>query len=115
MKIYDVHTHLRSLDVDPEKIINRLDAANVSAANLFSVSPQHSGYQERIDSLLKITQSHPDRLFPILFIHPDEDGILSKIDEAVSRGVMGFKMICNNYYVYEDKSMKVLEHIAKAG
>lgn len=115
MKIFDAHTHLRSLDVDSEKIIKRLDAANISGANLFSVSPQLSGYKERMDSLMKVTESHPDRLFPILFIHPDEEDILSKIDDAVSRGVMGFKMICNNYYVYEDKSMKVLEHIAKAG
>lgn len=115
MNIYDVHTHLRSLDVDSSKIIERLDAANIYAANLFSVSPRLSDYEERIDSLLKITKNYPNRLFPILFIHPDEESLSSKIDDALARGVMGFKMICNNYYVYEDKCMKVLEQIAASG
>lgn len=116
---YDTHVHMNELAADADAFIAQLDAGGMTGANVFSVPPpsyiftkETAEYEERIHSLLALTQKYPDRLFPSLFIHPDEDGILSKIEDAAGRGVLGFKMICSDYFVYEDKSMRILEKLA---
>lgn len=117
---YDNHVHMNELAADPDKFLKLLEAGGMTGANVISVPPtgyiftkESADYEERIQSLLAVTKDHSDRLFPILFIHPDEDGILSKIEDAAGRGVLGYKMICSDYYVYEEKSMRVLEKIAQ--
>ena len=86
---YDTHVHMNELAADADAFIAQLDAGGMTGANVFSVPPpsyiftkETAEYEERIRSLLAVTQKYPDRLFPSLFIHPDEDGILSKIEDA---------------------------------
>lgn len=119
---YDTHVHLNMFDVTAEQVTEKLDQAGMAGTSIFSIRPgeqsktrQTADYEERITDLLRLCSGCPDRLFPILWVHPDEDGILSKVEDAVGRGVMGFKIICNNFYVYEDKSMRLLEKIAALG
>lgn len=119
MQRYDIHVHMNELAASANDFIARLDNGGMTGANVISVPPkqyiftkEQADYEERITSLLAITSQCPDRLFPMLFIHPDEDGIMSKIDDAVDRGVLSFKMMCSDYFVYEDKSMRVLEKLA---
>ena len=119
--LYDNHVHMNELAANADDFIARLEAGGATGANVFSVPPkmyiftkEQADYEERITSLLNLTNGHTDRLFPFLFIHPDEEDILSKVDDAIGRGVMGFKMICCDYYVYEDKCMRILEKIAAA-
>lgn len=116
---YDTHVHLNEFGVSPDQFIEKLDQAGIWGSNVFSIPPvgfsvnrTTAEYEARLRCLLDFTAPYRDRLFPILWIHPDEDGILQKIDDAAGRGVMGFKMICTNYFVYEDKAMRVLEKIA---
>ena len=121
MKRYDNHIHLRTLEVCPDRLLSELNRAGIWGANVLSLSPKGFSisqdtpdYEERIRHVLRFCENQRDRLFPFLWIHPDEDGILSKVDDAVDRGIMGFKIICNNFFVYEEKSMRLLERIAKA-
>lgn len=119
MLYYDNHVHLLSFEASAEELIGRMDAAGIVGGNIFSTPPigfnakfQSDVYEKRISYLLDFTDGHRDRLFPILWIHPDEPDIAEKVEDAAARGVFGFKMICDNYFVYEDKCMKVLEKIA---
>ena len=126
MKLFDVHIHLgtRSSDVafDASALLGQMNRAGVRGGAIFSEAPRsfashnrgHDGYQ-RLDMVLESCKAHMDRLFPILWVHPDEDGIDDLIGEAAGRGINGFKVICNNFYVYEDKSLRMLERIAKTG
>ena len=41
-----------------------------------------------------------------------EEGVHEKIENAVKKGVMGFKVICTNYYVGDTKCMDMLSKIA---
>ena len=116
---YDNHVHLNDFGVSPDQFIEKLEQAGMTGSNVFSIPPvgfsvnrKTAEYEDRIRCVLEFTAPYPDRLFPILWIHPDEDGILEKIEDAAGRGIKGFKMICTNYYVYEDKAMRVLEKIA---
>ncbi len=116
MKIFDSHVHMMQEENDREQFLAKLEKAGVWGSVVFSLSPQACpDFQKRLDHVLTFTAPCPGRLFPFLWIHPHEDGILEKVDEAASRGIMGFKIICNDFYVYEDRSIALLHRIAKTG
>lgn len=118
MQIFDMHIHGRNTKPDPQFMLKEMEKAGIYGGCVFSNSPKEnnplkgSSYEERIKEVFGWTNGYEGRLFPILFINPYEDGIISKVEDAVGKGIDGFKMICTNYYVYEDACMKVLEKIA---
>lgn len=120
MKITDMHTHLGFTDRNSD-IISRLDEAGIHGCCVFSSPPKESGkkngksFDERLSEVLEFTSKCTERLFPVLWIHAYEENIEEKIDTAVKSGIAAFKMICSNYGVGEEKSIKALEHIAKTG
>lgn len=127
MRIFDGHIHLHNTWPDPEGFLKQMDRAGVRGGCVFSNIPKipgdHRGthfeegtdFDTRIRELQAWTQGHEDRLFPVLWIHPDEENILENLDRAVEAGVCAFKIICNNFYVYEEKCMVLLRRIAELG
>lgn len=128
MKVFDVHVHSGMPDqlgtFDAQDLISKLGKAGIYGSCVFSERPaqfyKNMGYSghtgtTRLDDVLKGCEGYRDRLLPILWLHPDEEGVLDLIQEAAEKGIMGFKVICNNFYVYEDKSMRMLEAVAKTG
>lgn len=123
MSIFDIHIHacgeLTKTAFDPLSLLKQMDAAGVSGGCVFSGAPRYWGAdrvyspKERLDEILRCCEGFQDRLYPILWVHPDEDGTLDAVEEAAERGIMGFKIICNNFFVYEDKSLELLEKIEK--
>jgi len=120
MKIYDLHIHDFLHEIPPEDFISRLAKAGVYGAGVFSPPPTGVGfnfpglpYEERISRVLSFCERYPDRLYPVLWIHAHEDGIIEKAVDAANRGIFAFKIICNNYYVGDDKSMKLMSVIAE--
>ncbi|MDR0497184.1 MAG: amidohydrolase [Treponema sp.] len=119
-KIYDMHIHLWS-GGNPDSLIDRFDKAGIHGGAVFSEAPEELNMggsgdgKERLARVLSFTAKHPERLFPVLWIHPDEKDALSLVKTAAERGIKGFKIICNNYYVYENKSMDLLSRIAETG
>ena len=117
MKIYDLHVHTRP-ESDPKTMIGLMDEAGVYGAAVFSQAAAVGGrvggaaYKERLEGVLEFCKPYPERLFPVMWAHPYEDGAVEKAQEAASKGVVGFKIICNSFYVYEDKSMELLKAIA---
>ena len=122
MKIYDMHIHIYSegkqfASPSPATLIERLEAAGIYGGCVFSNYPEPSHpmgtpFEKRLDELMAWVEGYEQRLFPVLWIHPDEEGILEKMDIAAERGVVGFKIICNNFYVYEEKCMALLRKSA---
>lgn len=126
MNLFDVHIHMGlypgDAAFDPEALLAKMEAAGVQRGAIFSEAPEFYGFQnrghdgsQRLDLVLQCCEQHRERLLPILWVHPDEEGIVDLIAEAAGRNIAGFKVICNNFYVYEDKSMNMLERIAKTG
>ena len=118
MEIFDLHVHAKNTPVEPERLLNELAQAGVSGCCVFSNRPkeenaeQGTDYETRLSETLSWTKGRTDKLFPVLWIHPDEEDIKEKIENAVKQGVMAFKVICNNFYVGENKSMDMLAKIA---
>ena len=121
MQIYDMHIHTFPNGADCHDLIRRMEEAGVSGGTVFSGFTPFQGrpgwlpIQDRLDQILEFCAPYPDRLFPVLFVDPHEDGIIDMINEAAERGIRGFKCTCSYYFVYEDASMKMLEAIAKTG
>ncbi len=120
MNIIDAHTHLgfENQNKDVKKCMN---AAGVSGACVFSPPPPEyndtigKDFDMRLSEVLSFTSRYKDILFPILWIHPYEENIFQKIDIAAKSGIDGFKIICSDFYIYEDEAVKVLEHVASVG
>ena len=121
MKIYDMHIHARAKDPNPEKLIREMEEVGVWGGCVFSNHPQDgtkpggSDFDTRLKEVLDCTRGYEDRLFPVVWIHPYEENIIENIRKAVKAGISAFKMICQDYYVYEEKSMEVLREIARLG
>ncbi len=119
MNLFDVHIHAKGIKIDPKELIKQLDEAGMYGCCIFSNRPKEndpeigSTFEERLDEVLNATKDYPDRLIPILYINPYEENIIEKINIAVKRGICGFKIICINFYVYEEKCMEVLREIAR--
>ena len=121
MKIFDMHIHRRIHGkniLTPAEFVAEMEAAGLYGGCVYSERPLEfdakigADFEQRIDDVLYWTKDYPGRLFPILWIHPDEEDILNKIDTAIQKGICGFKIICGDFYVYEEKCMRVLRHIA---
>jgi len=118
MKRFDMHIHCHEAPVDPEKLLAQMDECGIYGGILFSHYPKESkpdGFdaETRMNQVLDICRDYPDRLFPVLWIHPHEPNALDVAEEAVSRGIMGFKMICDNYCVSDPDSMALVRRIAE--
>lgn len=124
MKIFDMHIHDSAKgNRDANKLLNEMSKAGVYGGFVFSAPPKEQmvktlgwlDFNERLSTVLEWANQSSDRLFPVLWIHPDEENIIEKIKIAVNSGIVAFKMICNNYFVYEEKPFNLLKQIALLG
>lgn len=121
MKVYDAHVHAFNIGVDSEKLLRDLDGARVYGCCVFSNRPKEanpvegSSFEERLDEVLAAARGYEGRIFPVLWIHPYEENILEKIQIAVDAGIVAFKIICTDFYPYEERCICVLKEIARLG
>ena len=118
MKIYDMHIHTDGVEFDRETLLAEMGKAGVYGGCIFSPQPKENNpevglpFRRRLDRILEITRGYEDRLFPVLWVHPDEENILENVKTAAAEGIAGFKIICNSFYPYEEKCMALLRVIA---
>ena len=117
MKLYDLHVHSHVEAAAPDVYLAKLQEAGIYGSAVFSPSPSRDGLtlRERLDFVMDFCGAYPGRLFPVLFIHPDDDGAIEMAKEAVGRGIAGFKMICNSYCIFDQKPMELVTEIAALG
>lgn len=121
MKIFDMHIHSRPGEPCPEKLIKEMEAVGVYGGCVFSnhpiegTEPGGSDFDTRIKEALGWTKGYEDRLFPVVWIHPKEENIIENIRRAVDAGIAAFKIICEDFYIYEEPCMEVLREIARLG
>lgn len=119
MKIMDMHIHMWREKGDPLDLLGRMEGAGVYGGCIFSRPPLEYSreigcdFEDRLEEVLEFCKESGERLYPILWIHPDEEDILHRISIAVQRGICGFKIICNNFYIYEERCLKMLRLMAE--
>ena len=124
MKIFDMHVHARPCGFDSQALLKTMGEAGIDGACVISAPPrEHSidilggglDFAARLEAVLNAARGYEDRIFPILWVHPQEENILEKVRVAAKAGIAGFKMICSDYYVYEEAPMRLLREIASLG
>ena len=122
VKVYDVHVHSNGL-VDGKRTLERMARSGVSGGSVFSLHPpfydslgaHDKDARTRLKLVLESCRGCEGRLFPVLWIHPDEPDVPEVVAEAADRGIAAFKCICNNFYIGEEKGVAMLEAVAKTG
>ena len=82
MKRLDAHVHSTADYFDPKELISKLEAAGLYGCCVFSPEPLEfrrefgEDFETRMQTVLNATKDYPDRLFPVLWIHPREENIL---------------------------------------
>ena len=121
MKIFDMHVHARPDGFDPQELLHIMEQAGIDGACIISAPPEEHSidilggglpFEARLEAVLNAAKDYKDRIFPILWVHPHEEDVIEKVRVAAAAGIAGFKMICSNYYVYEEASMQLLREIA---
>lgn len=123
MKIIDMHMHCRPSDEAPDSgaLLEQMRDAGVWGGAIFSTAPRDPDFASgpdvfaRTRDVLSRTEGRRDRLFPFLFINPNEPDALEGARAAVREGIAGFKMICASYRVSDKNSMELLGLIADSG
>ena len=116
--IFDGHLHAMNVTRDGDALLASMREAGIDGGCVFSNCPPEynpktgTSFEERLDEIMTWTKGHRDRLFPVLWIHPYEENVEEKIDRAVAAGVDAFKIICGNFYVYEERSLAAIRRIA---
>lgn len=124
MKIYDMHIHASNGQAQsPDRLIAEMNVAGITGGCIFSTPPKEQkisdqilgglDYEARISEVLGWCRGYEDRLFPVLWIHPDEENAADKVRLAKKRGIAALKMIPSDYYVYEDRAMAVIRAAAE--
>ena len=116
-----MHIHSRNKGTDPEQLLAEMEKAGVYGGCVFSNAAHRehpvngTDFESRMKEITDWTRGYEDRLFPVLRIHPYEDGIMEKLHMANEAGVAAYKIICSDFYVYEEGCMRVLSEIAALG
>lgn len=98
-----------------QAVMKGLREAGMDGGVIFSVDPlQFSDwtFERRLKDVMDTCEGEKN-LFPFFWINPMEEDALSQVDRAVTAGIDGFKMICSNYYPYDQQALDVCERIAQ--
>jgi len=119
--LLDGHIHISDPEGSPSAFRTQLTRAGMDGALLISLPPALAGLKpdgvpadRRIAQVLEYTEGRP-HMFAFLWIDPMDDEVFGQIDEAVRRGIAGFKVICHDYYPGDDRAMKVFRYVAVKG
>ncbi len=121
MDRFDMHIHMMANEQHPAGFLAKLAEASVSQAAVFSQPPPQydaalgAPFEARLERLLSLCAAGDGKLLPVLWLHPAEEDAAAIAKCAAAKGVRGFKIICNNFHVYEDFSMALLGEIAALG
>ncbi len=102
----------------PSEFVERLGEAGVDGGIVISIAPPaHKAFgkpvaaRDRLNDVLGVCEAG-EYLYPFFWIDPMEVDALEQVDEAVERGVAGFKVICHAYEPGAPRAMEVFGRIA---
>jgi predicted TIM-barrel fold metal-dependent hydrolase len=122
--ILDGHIHIQQNSENKTLFVERLAEAGVSGGIVLSRHPACFEFgaidshefetKTRLDGLFTRTSGNPN-LYPFFWIDPMEPDAEAQVDIACQYGVLGFKVICDHYFPYDDRPMAIFRKIASVG
>ena len=118
--ILDGHIHIGKGPEDRADFVQRLQSAGIAGGVVISLPPPSfaetagaPSVDERLDNLLFWVENQPD-LYPFFWIDPLEDAAIEQVQQAVERGVVGFKVICSSFFAGDARALRVFRAISQA-
>ena len=117
MKIFDMHIHAWGGTPDPDGLLSEMEGADVYGGLVFSSCPhgvvfgKGASFDERLAEALAYAKD--GRIYPVIWIHPYEENIIENLRRAKAAGIRAVKIICTDFFVYEERCMEVLREIAR--
>ena len=121
--ILDGHIHISRSGTQPGNIKENIKAAGVEGGILCSICPDSFSPDtcnvkmsaiKRLDNLMQWTEINSN-LYPFFWLDPTEEDALEQVEISAGRGVMGYKIICNSFYPYDESAVKAYKAIAELG
>lgn len=108
--IYDSHIHLMPDCHDtPETFLANAKEAGICGGIIFSLPPSRSllwkdvpkvVWKDRIANVLDYC-AKLENYYPFFWIDPTEPDAVAQVEYAKSVGILGFKVLCSDYYPWE--------------
>ena len=123
MRIHDGHTHLsldrlRDTSDDVATLLAKLEATGISAAVVICSPPPSMAHssdwltdRQRIGELMTWRQGR-DEILPFYWIDPIARDAEQQVDWAIEQGMVGFKIVCDRFHVYDPVVMRTVRAIA---
>ena len=118
---YDAHVHVIHGDPRPAEFAAGLKAAGISGCALFTEDPDPVGPlsptplppEQAIDSLFAWIDGAKN-IFPFYWINPTVPEACDLVDLALSKGIMGFKVLPGTFDPGDKRALPVYRKIAEA-
>jgi hypothetical protein len=116
---YDSHIHVMGGEPDPEKLFNSFKAAGLAGGCIFSQPPRKTNRaipdplppEKAMEDCIRWASASPT-IYPFYYIDPTAPDALELVDMAVAKGFYGFKVIRNDGYPCDEKTIPVYQRIA---
>lgn len=114
--VLDAHIHMEQANVKDAQsnLLSKMQLAGVDGGVLMSPDPvkyREVPADKRMDAALELCKGKK-RLLPFYWIDPTDSDALKQVDAAVSKGIMGFKIICSGFYPSDNRVLDVCERAA---
>ena len=119
---YDSHVHVMGGTPDPGRLFNSLKAAKLAGACIFSQPPRKTNRalpdplppEKAMDDCIRWASASPT-IYPFYYIDPSAPNAVDLVDLAVAKGFYGFKIIRNDGYPCDGRTIPVYRRIAQHG
>lgn len=120
--LYDSHIHVLGGEPDPEKLFASIKSAGLAGCCIFSQPPTRKNRshpippapEKAMDECIRWASASPT-IYPFYYIDPTAPDAVDLVDLAVEKGFYGFKVIRNDGYPCDDKTIPVYQRIAGHG
>ena len=117
---YDSHVHVIPGRPDKNRFVDAVHSAGIAGAAVFTEDPNPAQSdivpaepERAIDHLLAWLGGEPG-FFPFYWINPTASDALAQVDLALSKGIMGFKVLPGTFFPGDARALPVYAKIAEA-
>lgn len=114
----DGHIHLWNENSIPDNVFpEKMKKARISGGILFSLPPPSFRKEVNMSASARLThlfawQKLQPSLWPFFWVDPMESDAEIQLEKAAEAGVCGFKVICDYFFPYDERPMKIFQRIA---
>ncbi|MCL2517865.1 MAG: hypothetical protein FWF15_04820 [Oscillospiraceae bacterium] len=115
--ILDCHIHSGAPEQNNVNFLEKLNEAGIDGGIVFSKGSWQNNNsdpdynQKRLEQVIDFVKISGN-LYPFYYLDPTEPDAIGQVDNAITAGIRGFKVICRHFYPFDERAIPVWKHIA---